>query len=302
VISASVLLENGAFVHGDSPDTDIPWWSFTKTVIATAALALVRDGRLVLDEELSGRPYTLSQLLQHRAGLAEYGGLRAYHEAVARGDEPWPPELMLERVEAERLRFPPGQGWGYSNVGYWHVRRIIEEVAGESLGAALVRLVLEPLGIEGVRLAEGPADLDSVQMGLPGYHPAWVYHGLLVGPLREAALLLGRLMQGALLPPHLLARMREAHRLGGPVPYRPWREPGYGLGLMAGVSTFGTRVMGHSGGGPGSVVAVYHRPDATPARTTATFAPVEDLALVEQAAFGMLASHRDPGLAYGAPG
>ena len=48
--------------------TIVPWWSFTKTVIAAAVLTLVRDGRLSLDDPVDGQPFTLRQLPQHRAG------------------------------------------------------------------------------------------------------------------------------------------------------------------------------------------------------------------------------------------
>jgi hypothetical protein len=54
--------------------TIVPWWSFTKTVIAAAVLTLVRDGRLSLDDPVDGQPFTLRQLLQHRAGLPDYSG------------------------------------------------------------------------------------------------------------------------------------------------------------------------------------------------------------------------------------
>ena len=77
-----VLVREGAVVTSSGDAADVPWWSFGKTVIAAAALALVRDGQLALDEPLPDRPYTLRQLLQHRAGLTEYGRLPAYHEAV----------------------------------------------------------------------------------------------------------------------------------------------------------------------------------------------------------------------------
>ena len=47
--------------------------------------------------------------------------------------------------------------------------------------------MLEPLGIKETFIAETPADLVGVMMcGAVGYHPGRVYHGLLVGPLREA--------------------------------------------------------------------------------------------------------------------
>src|SRR5262249_22009069 len=63
------VVEHGAVVEDRGAATVVPWWSFTKTAIATAALALVRDGRLALGTPLPGRAFTLGQLLQHRAGL-----------------------------------------------------------------------------------------------------------------------------------------------------------------------------------------------------------------------------------------
>lgn len=90
----------------------VPWWSLTKTALAAAAPALVADGTLALDRPLSGRPFTLHQLLQHTAGVPDYGALRDYHEAVARGDAPRSEERLLTRVDAERLLFPPGQFQG----------------------------------------------------------------------------------------------------------------------------------------------------------------------------------------------
>ena len=109
------------------------------------------------------------------------------------------------------------------------------------------------------------------------YHRGWVYHGLIVGPLRDAALLLDRLMTGALLPTDLLAQMRDAHPLDVSGQHqghqeRPWRAPAYGLGLMCGVTSHGMRACGHTGGGPGSVIAVYRLPEAAPPYTAAAFA------------------------------
>jgi CubicO group peptidase (beta-lactamase class C family) len=161
------VIEDGALAEATNADAFVPWWSFTKTVIAAAALVLVQQKRLVLDEPLAGRRYTLRQLLAHRAGLTDYGALAAYHAAVAAGDEPWPAAVLLERTQAERLRYEPGQGFAYSNIGYLFVRELIDQACDEELGAALSRLVLGPLGIEGARLARAPADLDGVSMGIP---------------------------------------------------------------------------------------------------------------------------------------
>jgi len=291
LLTASV--ENGQLGDPDQrtlpvPMLPVPWWSLTKTALAAGALVLVGEGRLSLDALLRPRPYTLRQLLQHTAGLPEYGHLVEYHESVQRGEEPWRREELLRRVGADHVVFPPGHGWAYSNVGYLLVRGLLEEVTGEELGAALRRLVFEPLGVPSVRIAREPRDLDGTAWGnATGYHPGWVYHGLAVGTPAEAALFLHRLMTGELVPGELLADMRTPHALGGPVEGRPWQTAGYGLGLMVDVASPRGTCIGHTGGGPGSVAAAYHFPDLDPPRTTAAFAPVGDPAVVERAVLAL---------------
>jgi CubicO group peptidase (beta-lactamase class C family) len=276
-----VLVREAAVLFHDGDAGDVPWWSFTKTVLAAAALALVRDGRLTLDDRLDNRAYTLRQLLQHRAGLTEYGRLRAYHDAVARNEDAWPPAEMLARTEADRLRYPPGEGWDYSNIGYFHVRELIERTTGRPLGTALHELVMSPLGIERVRLVMERRDFS------PTYDPKWVYHGLLVGPLASAALLLQRLLAGDLLPQPLLSAMLDRYSVGGPIPDRPWKSPAYGLGLMIGETTGGELIAGHTGGGPGSAIAVYHRLDSATG-TAVAFEPDGRDATVEEACVDLL--------------
>jgi CubicO group peptidase (beta-lactamase class C family) len=283
LLTATVVA--GALTDHNPLSAPVPWWSLTKTALAAAALALVGDGRLSLDAPLSGRSFTLRQLLQHTAGLPDYGGLAAYHDAVARGDLPWSDGLLWRRVGADRLLFDPGQGWAYSNVGYLLVRRLIEETAGEEIGAALHRMVCGPLGVPGVRLAREPRDLSTTAWGnAAGYHPAWVYHGLLVGTPGEAALFLDGLLRRRLLRPALLRAMLESRPIGGPVEGRPWRAPAYGLGLMTDMVPPAGRCIGHSGAGPGSVAAAYHFPDLDPPRTIAAFALGGHVGIVERAA------------------
>ena len=273
-------------------ETPVPWWSYGKTVLASAALVLVAQGRVHLDGPVHGEPFTLRQLLGHRAGLRCYGGLRAYHEAVAAGEQPWDVKEMLRRVDAGTLAYEPGHGWGYSNVGYLMVRDLIETAADMTLGSALDWLAFAPLGISGVAVARELADLDATAWGnTRRYHPGWVYHGLLVGPPGAAALFLHRLLAGHLLPPDLLAAMLDAYPVGGAVPGRPWTAAGYGLGLMIGQREPPGEYVGHTGGGPGSTSAVYQFAGAPPEarRTAASFAPVDDPAVVEARALAVAA-------------
>ena len=262
-------------------------------MLASAALALVAQGRLQLDEPVRDKPFTLRQLLAHRAGLRCYGGLRAYHEAVAAGEQPWDVKDMLRRVDAGTLSYEPGRGWAYSNVGYLMVRDLIETAADMALGSALDCLAFAPLGISGVTVAREPADLDATAWGNTcRTHPGWVYHGLLVGPPGAAALFLHRLLAGHLLPPGLLAAMLDATPVGGATPGRPWTAAGYGLGLMIGQGEPPGEYVGHTGGGPGSTSAVYQRAGAPPGarRTAASFAPFDDPAVVEARALVIAAT------------
>jgi hypothetical protein len=114
-------------------------WGFTKTILATAALRLVEQGHLSLDEQLPEQRYTLRQLLMNTSGLQDYAKLKAYEPTVRGGDTPWPGDEMLERVAAELPPFEPKTTWAYSSTGYYIVRRHIERIMDCFLGEALNR-------------------------------------------------------------------------------------------------------------------------------------------------------------------
>jgi CubicO group peptidase (beta-lactamase class C family) len=274
-------VEGGKVVREHGGEVVVPWWSFTKTLIAAAVMRLAEAGEVELDAVVEGQGFTIRQVLRHEAGLPDYGGLPAYHRAVAAGDPPWPAADLLERVGP--ATFPPGRGWAYSNVGYLWLRELIERRRGPD---ALAELVLRPLGMDAARLALRPADLAGVRMGAAaGYDPGWVYHGLVVGPVREAALGLDRLAGGGLLSAESLSAMRRPTPL--PQANRPpWRLAAYGAGMMTPETPDGVAAYGHTGGGPGSGIAVYRRDD--PGRTVAAFALDEAAIAVEGPAVAML--------------
>jgi CubicO group peptidase (beta-lactamase class C family) len=266
---ARVLIEGDVVIEAQDAEAPVPWWSFGKTIIAATALRLAELGRLNLDDDGSG--YSLRQVLRHEAGLKDYGALPAYHQAVAAGETPWPAGDLRRRAGANTHAFPPGQGWAYSNIGYLEARQRIEAAHPGTLEAAARRLIFEPLGVT-ARLAVAKDDLNGVEMGSArGYHPNWVYHGLFVGSLTEAArLLAGLLGPNSPLQAPSLAAMRQSHALpqfAGPV----WKTPSYGLGLMRSATEGGFVAEGHTGGGPGSALAVYGREDQ-PGRVAAVFA------------------------------
>jgi D-alanyl-D-alanine carboxypeptidase len=115
-------------------------YSINKMLLATIALLLVEDRRLALDDVLArfvpGVPEAsqirIEQLLRHTAGLPNYGGSAAYHEAVRTHPEtPWSFEEFAAQTWRRGLRFAPGTRFEYSNPGYMLVRAIVEQAGGQ---------------------------------------------------------------------------------------------------------------------------------------------------------------------------
>jgi len=278
-----------AIMRGSGPaegcsDALFPWWSITKSVLAAAMLKLADQGRLSLDDFYKQSPYTIRQLLQHTAGLTNYGG-PPYQAAVAAGDPVWPVAELLARVNADRLIFDPGEGWAYSNIGYLLVRQLIEESTGLEIDAALRGLVLGPMGIVRTRIATTPDDMKQTFWGNPnGYDPRWVYHGLLIGPPSDAAGFLRSLFSGTFLSEYARSAMKTMHALGGSIAGRPWTKIGYGLGLMMGEMGEAGTVFGHSGAGHDSVSSLYCFSGLPGSPVVAVFGQGTDEAITESEA------------------
>ncbi len=217
----SAVLRDEIDLHDDQ-NALVPWWSITKSVLASAVLRLVELGAVDLDDRFDDWPFTVRQLLQHTSGLTNYGG-PAYQQAVSAGETVWPVDDLLRRRNARELLFAPGERWAYSNIGYLFLRQLIERTTESDLDAALNRLIFGPLRVARTGIAAGPVDMIQTLWGNPdNYDPRWVFHGLLIGPPVDAVTFLARLLGGELLSAASLAAMREARILGGALPGRPW--------------------------------------------------------------------------------
>ncbi len=209
VANGQVLLEAGVgtrdLAHTTPLDVDAQFYlySVTKSLLATATLQLVEQGRIALDAPVQtylpalplATPVTVRQLLRHTGGLPDYGELRAYFEAVqAHPAQPWTPAEFLERTLPRGLKFAPGQGWGYSNVGFLIVRLLLERVTGSPLREVLRQGLFAPLGLQRTFVAETLTDARALTPGYSGlfsqdgaladvapiYHPGWVSHGVVI--------------------------------------------------------------------------------------------------------------------------
>lgn len=262
---------------------DDPAWiySITKPLIAARVLQRAHASEISLDAPTQQyapdlnlpEDVTIARLLNHTAGLTDYGDLPAYYAALRETPAaPWSDaEFLARTVHARAPRFAPGQGFAYSNIGYLILRQILES-SGETLGAQMQRAIFAPLGLKHARLAQSPADCANLPPGWSRalgdaapedvsrrYHPHWVSHRAAIATAEETAIMLDAILDARLISAAARDRMLQATPVGRSFP--PFTQPSYGLGLMIDqASPFG-RALGHSGGGPGFSCAAYRFTD-----------------------------------------
>lgn len=131
-------------------------YSMTKTLTAAAILQLVEKGTLKLEDGinhyLQNPPYggniTIRHLICHTAGIPNPIPLKWVH--MAEEQEVFNEDAALARVlrDNPKLRSEPGEKYAYSNIGYWLLGKIIEEVTQQSFSDYMRECVLMPLGLE----------------------------------------------------------------------------------------------------------------------------------------------------------
>ena len=139
--------------------------SITKTWTGTVVLQLVDEGRLRLDDPVAkyrpdvpnGQNITIEQLLDMRSGLGNYTVDPELSRRIdADHDTVFQPEELIKMGLAMPVKFPPGQGYYYSNTNTVLLGRIVEQLTGNALEAEIQRRILTPLGLSAVVLPGPP--------------------------------------------------------------------------------------------------------------------------------------------------
>jgi D-alanyl-D-alanine carboxypeptidase len=130
--------------------------SISKTLTAIATLRLVEQGLLTLDDPIGdllvqhlgvanadgdASRITVRGLLSHTAGLGKGQDLMFGNGSVSYAD-----------AAAQALRSVGGSGYNYSNLGFVLLTVLIEAVTGRTYERVVNDELLEPLGIEGMRM------------------------------------------------------------------------------------------------------------------------------------------------------
>lgn len=255
--AALVVVKDGAVVHARafgvaSAETNAPVTtrtlfrigSTTKLLVALAALRLVDEGRLRLDQpagdvlpELAPalRRVTLEQLLTHTAGLADDAPMSGSADESA----------LLARVTAwkdDALFASPGEVFSYANPGYVLIGALVSRATGQPFSVAMKTLVLDPMGMSESTFRPLEAFTRPVALG----HDK----GGVIRPIAEHA---GNYPPGSLFTHaedlgRFLAALPAAslERLGRPRADIPTQGRRYGYGLVV-EERRGPRVLLHTG-------------------------------------------------------
>jgi D-alanyl-D-alanine carboxypeptidase len=293
-------------------------YSITKTFTAALVLKLCEQGRLSLEDPLArwfpriaqAERISLRRLLNHTAGIPDYGGNPAYHDSVRSSPStPWSFDRFGAETFERGLQFEPGQGWEYSNPGYMLLKRIIEEVAGASYRDIVSEYIARPFGFQRTFVPESIKDLEALAPGAScavapdgaprdvrkHYHPGWVSHGVVASTSSEIVRFFDLLFRGRFLSPKSLDQMTELV----PVPVESpsgsstgdsslrWGKPGYGLGLMGDPASPWGLILGHNGGGPCYSASAFHASDLGDA-SVCVMGAIEENFKAEHVAFGVL--------------
>lgn len=159
--------------------------SVSKLITAIAILKLVEEGKIGLDDFvfgkegiLNGKLYSnisnrnvyrikVKHLLNHTAGwsLITYGDpMFIPHKIHKMDDVSYPIEFddVIKFVISRHLPYRPGTRFNYSNFGYTLLGRVVEEVTGDDYEDWVQDEILEPNGINKMRIA-GSFEKDRVK-------------------------------------------------------------------------------------------------------------------------------------------
>lgn len=148
--------------------------SISKPVAAVAALRLVQEGRLALDEDVNTRlrswqvpesPFTatekvtLRRLLSHSAGTTVHGFPGYAADAAVPGAVQVLDGAAPANTRPVRVDTLPGSRWRYSGGGYTIAQLVMADVTGRPFAELMREQVLEPAGMRHSTYAQPlPAD------------------------------------------------------------------------------------------------------------------------------------------------
>lgn len=257
--------------------------SVSKIYISTAILRLYEQGRLDINAlAINYLPpdlpdianidrTTVKNLLNHSSGIYDFNNNpKLYVNAIndTFSIKSWKDHLKY--VSGKEAVFPPGTSAEYSNTNYLLLGLIIEKVSGKSLGDAINELIIEPCGLNETfyKSSYGYPEVAGIpnsyfehykgiiqnctRLQLHFANVSMGHEGIIASPA-DYIRFLDKLLGNKILQPETLAMMEDFIEV-------PGSKDKYGLGLFL-FDTPSGKMIGHSGGGFGTMTLLFQLPD-----------------------------------------
>jgi CubicO group peptidase (beta-lactamase class C family) len=243
--------------------------SVGKQFTATAAMMLIEDGKIHLDDPVSKyfqntpeswKKITVHHLLTHTSGIPDYGAKDVDFRKDYTEDD------LLKILMKLPLEFQPGDKWNYSNSGYMLLGFLIHKASGKFYGDVLEERIFGPLGMT---TAQVISESDIVPNRAAGYelkdgkikNQDWVSPSLNTtadGALYLTALDMSHWAEG--LNASRLLKPESFKQMWTPVKLNNGTSFPYGFGWRLGYQR-GHRVIEHSGHWQGFSTGICRYPD-----------------------------------------
>jgi len=257
------------------PQDHIRIASITKSFVAVAALRLVDQGKLKLDDTLAtwiegipnGETITIRQLLGMRSGIYDFTSDQKFlADFTADPLMAFSPENVVAIVKRHEPDFAPGEKVVYCDTNYIFLGMIIEKVTGRPVEDVIRDEILAPLKLANTSFPtaaaipkpfsrgyyageDGKGELRDFTASNPAV--AWSA-GAMISTLDDLRIWAKALATGALLTPQTHAEQMKF----GAIATKPIHV-GYGLGI----ANFGG-LIGHNGAIFGYTTAMFYVPAA----------------------------------------
>ncbi|QEL82775.1 class A beta-lactamase-related serine hydrolase (plasmid) [Bacillus sp. JAS24-2] len=223
--------------------------SITKTVVAISILQLREKGKLNIEDNVNkyipsfpaDKNITLRNLLTHTSGLPEQG----------QGNVNAASHLKLVTwIGSQKLEFPAGTGWRYTDYNYMVLAYIVEKLTHEPLAEYVKENIFIPVGMHesgmgtpfpgDVFLAKGYTKKDNELIATPRLRMNWLYGcGEMYTTVEDMKRLDVSIMNGKLLSKQSLSDMftvSSARKYG--FSFYIYPDYNHNHGVLAGWNTF----------------------------------------------------------------
>ncbi len=252
--------------------------SISKTFTATLVLILCDQGVLELNDKLENyypefpkaNKITIRQLLMHTSGIVSWDENDSIRNQIYEGTYDWTIDKLIDWASKQDLLFEPGEGFNYSNIGYFLLGKIIEEASGSSVVELISEKICEPLKLGNTFMAssaqfpgetihgydESSGTIDDIT-GTPSanainFELSWTAGGM-ISSLDDLSVWSRALYNGTLISDSL--HVQQMPVLNPPTENNPYYS-GYGMGIKQ-----SDKWIGHNGAISGYVCYMFYYPD-----------------------------------------